>query len=124
MRHLLRARAWFETCAVPPFTQIKIQKPTLDVLLEEKIVTIQSELLFYQNKGYKIYYYPNWNYFKSLDGNFTEVSKERLRIESSKVMNAISHVLIFTVPLNEVFWVSGVGYDEKERYVFYWRPMP
>lgn len=82
---------------------------------------ISSEVNYYRKKtGYTIDESEAWSEFKKLDGVFTQVSKEQLRLEASKVIDEVGIYRIFVDRDAKTVWISGLGPDPQERYVYWW----
>ena len=91
--------------------------------------TFDKEIKYYQRKtGYTIDETYTWIEFQTADGVFTQVSRVPLREESSKVFDRMKQELgqgvcrIYVDRDAKTLWVSGVGPDSQQRYVYWWSP--
>ena len=84
---------------------------------------VQKEVNRYKGmSGYTIDNSEAWSSFKTLGGVFSEVSQSRLRIEAQKVHDELGFCRIFVDENADVIWISGIGLDELERYIYSWSP--
>ena len=91
-------------------TSMKLLSPSIIALLVLKIISVNSMVARAQSDiPHEIDYYENlsgvsiestfpWSQFKNLDGYFLRVSRQGLRQESLKVLNAIGVSRVFVDP--------------------------
>jgi len=89
----------------------------------------QKEIKYYRNQGHIIDESETWSYFQTLDGVFKKVTKEQLHREVELINAWLTGYLgtktlcrIFVDNDDMVLWISGVGLDPDERYVYWWSP--
>jgi hypothetical protein len=81
---------------------------------------LEKEVQWYEDNRYTIDESENWEDFQDLDGEFTKISKDELRDEAELVMDELGYCRIFVDRSDEIIWVSGIGSDPQERYIYYW----
>ena len=80
----------------------------------------QTELKYYKNqKDHTIDQTYTWTEFKELDGTFTQVNAEILRRKAKENIAELEHCRIFIDENQKTIWISGIGPDPTERYVYY-----
>ena len=116
-------------------TSIKLLSPSIITILLLWVISVNSRIVIAQSDlPNEIDYYESlsgvyldstfpWSQFKDLDGYFLRVSRQGLRQESLKVLNAIGVSRVFVDTSRGVIWITGitrVQTTEPRMFVFYW----
>jgi hypothetical protein len=116
-------------------TSMKLLSPSIIAILVLKIISVNSMVAIAQSDiPHEIDYYENlsgvyiestfpWSQFQNLDGYFLRVSRQGLRQESLKVLNAIGVSRVFVDTSRGVIWITGIASvhtTEARMFVYYW----
>ena len=116
-------------------TSIKLLGPSIVTLLVLWVLSINSIVGIAQSDiPHEIDYYESlsgvymdsshqWTQFKNLDGYFLRVSRQGLRKESLRVLDAIGVSRVFVDTSRGVIWITGmtrVHTTEPIMFVYYW----
>lgn len=85
----------------------------------------EREKNFYIEKtDYEIEYQQTWSSWKTRSGEFTQVSKARLRREAKNLFESKGVLRLCIDRAEKVIWISGVGIgpDPHLLYVYWWTP--
>jgi len=89
-----------------------------------------KEINYQRKKGHVIDKDYTWTEYQTLGGIFYRVSKEQLRIEINLIDKYLEEFWgskdyscrIFIDRDAKVIWISGMGPDPMERYLYWWKP--
>lgn len=115
-------------------TSIKLLSPSIITILLLWVISVNSRIIIAQsdipneidyeslNGVYLDSTFP-WSQFKDLDGYFLRVSRQGLRQESLRVLNAIGVSRVFVNTSRGVIWITGitrVQTTEPKMFVYFW----
>ena len=116
-------------------TSIKLLGPSIITILLLWMLSVNSIVGIAQSDNpHEIDYYKSlsgvymdsshqWSQFKNLDGYFFRVSRQGLRKESLRVLDAIGVSRVFVDASRGVIWITGltrVQTTEPRMFVYYW----
>ena len=116
-------------------TSIKLLAPSIITILVLWLLSVNSitqiaksdiphEIDYYQSlSGVYMDSTHQWTQFKNLDGYFLRVSKQGLRKESLRVLDAIGVSRVFVDRSRGVIWITGINRvhtTEPMMFVYYW----
>ena len=123
------------TMGVALKNSIKLLSPSIIVLILLWVIAVNSrvgiarsgvpnEVDYYEGiSGVHLESKFPWPDFKNLDGFFLRVSRQGLRQESLKVLDALGACRVFVDTSQGVIWMTGfsrVQMDEPMMFVYYW----